>query len=316
MQAVRSAEKRLNKTIDVELVVSELPTDKTVSFFNPIKRLTERHRNKLSLSCAKPLLPPEESASLFWKKQCKLNLSQISYTNFPLRSEFLLAQSETSVPRKTTLTFYCSKTEDVEALAPFCEHTPLKVTRTSHDINVHLNENTLLTTIMLGSRPLEKALLQYLDTFTKMLCHKTAGYTHLIVPICSDTSSLVASVFSHLKKRLLQKAPDNLMVLPIPFQEAPQLVPLILRSDATITRSGGMTSVELLHVAKGQIWIHRDFPYHNKWQAGSLLDMPTWEIGNAEYLIKSKQARIIHPSTLGTYYTKLMERKKDYRLIK
>lgn len=311
MQAIRSAEKRLNKIIDVELIVSELPTDKTVSFFNPIRRLTPRHRNRLSLSCIKPFLLPGETEKVFWKKQCGLTLNQISYTNFPLRSEFLLAPSKASVPRKTTLTFHYPKTEDIEALAPFCEHTTLQVTRTSHDIKVHLNENTILTTIMLGSRPLEKALLQYLDSFTKMLCHKTADYNHLVIPICSDTSSLVTSVFSRLKKRLLQKAPDNLMVLPIPFQEAPQLVPLILRSDATITRSGGMTSVELLHVAKGQIWIHSDLPSQHTWLAGSLLDMPTWEIGNAEYLIQSKQAHIIHPSTLSTQYTKLLEQKKQ-----
>jgi hypothetical protein len=46
--------------------------------------------------------------------------------------------------------------------------------------------------------------------------------------------------------------PENLNIVPFTFQSDTELAPLRARSDATLTRSGGLTSMELLHLNRDE----------------------------------------------------------------
>ena len=81
------------------------------------------------------------------------------------------------------------------------------------------------------------------------------------------------------------------------FQEDDVIASLYYRSNATFTRSGGLTSMELMSVAQGQIWIHSEVKKPNNHQKKVCKGMPIWEWGNAIYLQKKKGACFIHPET-------------------
>ena len=72
--------------------------------------------------------------------------------------------------------------------------------------------------------------------------------------------------------------------------------------NATFTKSGGLTSMEIIAACKGSVWIHqcsapkylpKAFRYFKTIRGG----MPPWENGNAKYLIAKKGASFVTPAT-------------------
>ena len=122
---------------------------------------------------------------------------------------------------------------------------------------------------------------------------------HLLFVFCNSHSghknSLLKRVHALIKK--LEHFPHNLTVIPMCFQTDDVIASLYYRSDATFTRSGGLTAMELMSVAQGQIWIHSEVRHGTidgeKLEKG----MPIWEKGNATYLQKKKGARFITPDS-------------------
>jgi hypothetical protein len=96
--------------------------------------------------------------------------------------------------------------------------------------------------------------------------------------------------------------PSTLTILPLPYQEDTIVAPLFHRSDLTLTRSGGITAMELLTTCSKTILIHKGVP--PKWLPNFLKELPTvkegmppWERGNARYLEVKKGAKIVTPET-------------------
>jgi len=81
------------------------------------------------------------------------------------------------------------------------------------------------------------------------------------------------------------------------FQSGEVIAPLYYRSDATFTRSGGLTAMELMSVAQGQIWIHSELKNACKSETSLAKGMPIWERGNVHYLKEMKGAKLITPET-------------------
>ncbi|PCI76079.1 hypothetical protein COB21_04830 [Candidatus Aerophobetes bacterium] len=305
-KAILVAEKFLKKEISFELVIPELPTAKAVSFFTPIQRLKPFYKKRLLLTSVHPYCEFGKTDAEFWMQNCGIDSKQVSYAHFPVRSEFLLPDNQAISREKTQSLSLQFKAKEFESLMPFYKKDTVTLNRDKQSISVNISPSTILTTIMLGSRPLEKTLLNYARSFVKAVPENNLPYNHCIILICSDTASIISPAFTKLKKAL-KNLPSvaKLTILPIPFQEASTLAPLILRSDATITCSGGMTSIELMQFARGKIWIHSDF-LDKTWKSASSREMPIWEIGNAEYLIHKRQAVIINPRSLQSEYMKLV----------
>jgi len=85
------------------------------------------------------------------------------------------------------------------------------------------------------------------------------------------------------------------------FQSDEIIAPLFFRSDMTCTRSGGQTSMELMCVGQGKIWIHSETKNKGKvLQNEDLLKgIPGWEAGNAAYLQRFRNAQLVTPFTIG-----------------
>ncbi|MBP9841159.1 MAG: hypothetical protein KBC64_01890 [Simkaniaceae bacterium] len=144
-----------------------------------------------------------------------------------------------------------------------------------------LSPHVHLTTIMLGSQPTPLSIMSYVQSWINHYKDKEGCYA-LVVLCCQD----------HLLKETIGKLTPPTHLTLIPFSQAGDdlVAPLLKFSQTTITRSGGVTSHELLAVAEGQILIHSEAPPHR-----IMKGMPIWEEGNARYLIKHKKARVVTP---------------------
>ena len=77
-----------------------------------------------------------------------------------------------------------------------------------------------------------------------------------MMSITEHKNSLLKRMHDFVQK--VDNFPMHLNIIPMCFQGDEVIAPLYYRSDATFTRSGGLTSMELLSVATGQIWIHSE----------------------------------------------------------
>lgn len=94
---------------------------------------------------------------------------------------------------------------------------------------------------------------------------------------------------------------SQLKIIPLAYQTDEEVAPILARSNISITKSGGLTSMELQSVAHGRVLIHASEKYiepGRKVTEEELLEkgMPIWEAGNARYLQASKKAQIVTPA--------------------
>lgn len=166
-------------------------------------------------------------------------------------------------------------------------------------IAINIEADDKVSTILLGSQPTEEATLKYLRNYIELTKQTAAGENHLLFVFCNShtrhKNSLLKKVYHLIQK--IDKFPHNLTVIPMCFQNDDVISSLYYRSDATFTRSGGLTAMELMSVAQGQIWIHSEVRHGTADSEELGRGMPIWERGNATYLQHKKGARFITPET-------------------
>lgn len=152
----------------------------------------------------------------------------------------------------------------------------------------------LVFTIMLGSHPSKGALADYIEGFFRLVSQNEGPIVHVFILSLTGKwiekgliDDLVSQIISH------PLAPKRLRFYPISKQDDHVISKLFNRSNATITRSSGITTMELIQASKGDIWIHQEPPR-------SILGirhhgMVLWEYGNALYLNQKKGARFVSP---------------------
>lgn len=162
---------------------------------------------------------------------------------------------------------------------------------------------------MLGSQPTQQATLSYVQSFIDAFKErKESNQTHYFFVFCSQKKFEKTPLQDRIRDLILAQTnyPKNLIIIPMSSQGDDVIAPLYFRSDATLTKSGGITAMELLSVAKGKIWIHHEETSLNilqkmllsqKSSSSSYKGMPRWEYGNAIYLEELKGATIVTPET-------------------
>lgn len=302
IKAIRTIYWWTGKKITYEKVLTDLPTEKTYNYFHSIRTLSAQDRDHIILTTSKPYLPPGESEASFWWKNCKLPLSQIRYAPFPLRPAFLQHQTLDKT-RPLVLSLSIPGTKERRALKAGLRHLSFSIFFDQTSAEITLPPEIRVTLMILGGNPEESAILQYVQAFieAKQDISKHNQNDALFV-FCNTTPrkgpSLIESV-----TRLIETSndfPSSLSIFPLGFQNADMLAPLMYRSDGVLTRSGGITSMELLTACSGKIWIHRATP--SKW-GGYLFSklrtmdegMPHWERGNADHLAHIKNAQLVTP---------------------
>jgi UDP-N-acetylglucosamine:LPS N-acetylglucosamine transferase len=277
-----------SKKLRLEKVLTELPTRKATHFFHPIKFLPKFLRRLIVLEVVETFSQAPE----FWRKAARLKLAQVKLIQPPLRDAFFKLGSTS---KDSTFELYLETKNREETLL---------LTKKSPELSglSELNSTTLLfsrpanafiTTLMLGSQPHSRIIHEYLTKLQQLTLDFPQETTHLVFVLGNDKTP----GWSKLKKQWMDSElpAKNFIPILLSMQNQRTVALLFHYSDQTITRSGGLTSMELLQAARGQVWIHTESEIK---KVPQLKKMPPWEAGNAEILIKKLGAKVTTPNHL------------------
>ncbi|MCY3974808.1 MAG: hypothetical protein OXF02_04605 [Simkaniaceae bacterium] len=303
IRAVETVSRTRRKRLTVEKVITELPTDFTVHFFKPIKRLTDRDRKFLRLVSTPPLSDSGKNADRFWMSNCGMRASGVRYEDFPLRKEFEQYRRYSAAPFPDMVLRIALHDQTEKRLITGCVRRGNgKIERRKKEYVVSIRPADKVSTILLGSQPTETATVRYVRCFIEMEGkRKRAGVRHLLFVFCNADGARPGSLMKRVCTAVEQVRhyPHHLTVIPMGVQGAEVIAPLYYRSNATFTRSGGLTAMELISVSRGEIRIHSEVKGEADQETLSY-GMPAWERGNALYLRKIRGAGFISPDTFTT----------------
>lgn len=293
-KAIYLVEKWKKKSIRYEKVMVDLPTVEAGHYFVPIKKLSQKNKNRLYIHTLEPLLEDGQTEEEFWQLHTGVPLENISYASMPLRPSFKAL--DLPFPKHEPLIIaprVCSQSE-WDLLETVLKKGILETDYCDPYLNIIIPPEAKVTTLMLGSQPAYKATQKYVHHFIEL--KKTNLDRHDILFVFCRKKNLLQNICHQIME--MEKFPKNLTIIPLTFQDDSIIAPLIARSDATITRSGGMTTMELLATMQGEIFVHSEAKIRNTDAPieAYLKGIPYWEKGNAQYLLAKKQAKITTPN--------------------
>lgn len=303
IKALRFIKWKTGKDIGYEKIITDLPTIDAKHFFGGIKSLNAKDIPFLKVVTTKPILEYNETEEEFWKINCNLPLSSILYANLPLRPAFFEETTHSTEGFEINISIFSP--EDLHLTYKTVSYGSVTAKRAKNHISIPIESNDNVALMMLGANPNPKAVLSYTTHFIKTLQDRNyPSRKDLFFIFCSSQVSIKPNLRQQILTLIQQTKnyPKNLTIIPISHQNDLIIAPLLKRSNATLTRSGGLTSMELLAVSQGKIWIHKEpppqkipkfIPRMESFKQG----MPPWERGNARYLELKKGAKIITPET-------------------
>lgn len=309
--AVRTYRFLKKENIFIEKILTELPTGYASHYLTPIKRLGEKSRSLIRLVTTKPLLTDNETAEIFWQKYCGLSTQKISYGDFPIRPGFKKYQKKQKINETLTLSIKLKNNQEKVLLQEILNKVKIEGFFEETSLKLTIEPNNKVTTLMLGSQAVQEASLRYVKNFIDVIKSDPNTSTNQYFFVFCSYKQLEAVPLQEQIHHLIMNTPDyppNLMIIPMSSQEDDLIAPLYFRSDATLTKAGGVTAMELIAVAQGKIWIHHEdrpdllerFLVNNPFfTMHSYKGMPKWEYGNATYLEEIKGAQMITPETFS-----------------
>lgn len=300
VKAIKLAKKITGKPLKLEKIVTELPTDNVIHFFRPIKLLSSTDRSLIKLISTIPLLRENQTAEGFWRKNCGLSETEVCYEGFPLRPSFKQYLNKVrNRNERMKILIHVNSNKEKFLVSDSIKRGFIASEIYRDKIAINIETNDKVSTILLGSQPTEEATLKYLRNYIELMKRTAADERHLLFVFCNShtqhKNNLLKKVYHLIQK--IDDFPHNLTVIPMCFQNDNVIASLYYRSDATFTRSGGLTAMELMSVAQGQIWIHSEVRHSTVNSEQLEKGMPIWERGNAFYLQRKKGARFITPET-------------------
>jgi hypothetical protein len=262
--AVRTVNQQKKWNMHIDVYLTDLPSKKAIHFFPSIRRVSgnARLRDLVCLHSPKPMLKTGQTEEQFWRHHVG-NVHVITTEHYPIRKAFLQtdALAEKLSKKSFDVSIRLNRPEEMHiidcGIGVEKAAVPLEAPK-SYTINVKKEDKVGF--LMLGSQPTTESVLSWLRTFADASAEKAAGsHQHYLFLYCGapDTpqakNPLLESVYKELEKmRKAGHIPPHMHFVPFTNQDADQIALLMARSDLTITRSGGATSMELLqlHQAK------------------------------------------------------------------
>ncbi|MBF8262351.1 MAG: hypothetical protein HW387_16 [Parachlamydiales bacterium] len=315
--ALRVYNRMRKKNVILEKIIVDLPTDKNTHFFRPIKSLSKKNKKLLRMVSIPPLLSPGQSAEDFWRRHCNISERDVVYQKYVIRRAFCKIQGRQRDEMEFSFTARFDNPEEKRLLTKTLQRGTMRAEVGEHSARFFIAPQDRLITISLGSQPSYEATLGYVRRLLRVAMEPDSIRTpiHMIV-FCSyhkmGEDSLLRAVADLILR--MKDFPDNVTVVPLGFQDDETVAQVFHRSDLTCTRSGGQTSMELMCVMNGEIWIHSEA----KKPAGQseelsmdqlLKGIPGWEAGSALYLHRLWNAKIVTPDTFVPHGRKALSKK-------
>ncbi|MCF7852303.1 MAG: hypothetical protein K9M07_03565 [Simkaniaceae bacterium] len=286
------------RKIAFEKIITELPSEHVKHFTQPIKNLSKKEKQYIKVSCFFSSLVAEDKQEFFWQTLCGISSTDILIDTPPLRPYFLKLMGKERTQEPLNIRIFTHSKEELRLIEKTASKGCFNLIDESPYLSITIEPKDFVSIIMLGSRPHEKATLNYVSNYIEICKNaKDKNRRDLLFVFCRNYDEKPHSLFKRVENLIAfeHDYPETLTVIPMPFQDDEVIAPLFFRSDMTFTRAGGITAMELLSVCRGNIWIHTENldRFSHKHSAG----MPIWEEGNAAYLMQRKGARFITPDT-------------------
>jgi hypothetical protein len=305
LKAIRFYNFWYRKNLLLEKVLTDLPTEHTSLYFPFIRRLSKKDKKLLHIKTTEPLLSRGETPSSFWQKTCGISLAQVEYSPLPIRKSFLKFPCDSAKEKNPLpLTVKFSNKMELDLLYQTGSFGNLPLNKSALSLSFTIEPLDKVALVMMGAHPHQEPILQYIQSFIEL--SSKGSYENrrdILLIFCAKTND-AASLQNKIHQILLRTKnyPHTLTILPLPYQEDAIVAPLFYRSDLTLTRSGGITAMELLSTCSKTILIHKGSA--PKWLPSFLKELPTvregmppWERGNAKYLEAKKGAKLVTPET-------------------
>ncbi len=286
------------KEVVLQKVVVDLPTKAATHFFRSIRRLGAKDRSFLRLITIAPLLEEGETAEEFWQKTCRLSDKEICYEDVYVRQSFLKYKNQKRNKDPFSIHIRYKGEEELHLMKKsFCLGGPM-ATIEPGKVLFSIPPEAWVMTILLGSQPASGATFFYVKNLIEAV--KTQEFFQrlsFLFVFCAEHHSNLPTLFRTISDFIagVKNYPPILTIIPFSFQKDDVIAPLFFRSDATCTRSGGQTAMELMCVSSGKICIHSEATCDD--EEALLQGIPGWEAANALYLKKFFNARIVTPQT-------------------
>ncbi len=303
IKAIKVYNKIHHQHLILEKMAMELPTLSTKYFFSSIKQLSKSDLKVFKLYSTKPLLEIDKTEDAFWKRLANLRRRDIIYSALPIRKAFanligVSPEGEIPLYIKTSSIGERNYLEDLLELQNIPYANDLK------QIELEIPSRAQVITILLSSEPSENASLEYIKHILSM--HTKDENTYVFV-YCGDFQKS-KSFFENIELQCRSLSEKSYVkIIPMSFQLDDVIATLYHRSDQTITCSGGATSMELFAMSNGQIFIHSNCRKNTTKLEKLLHGMPSWEAGNAKYLMQKKGAIVTTPFSYPIFSKKIME---------
>lgn len=282
------------KEIRLEKVLADLPTKKATHFFRAIKRLSPKNRRLIRLISIAPLLEEGETEEEFWQETCGLSAKEVVCEEVYVRLAFRKYKGQ---PRPSSPVHIRMKTnggQELELMKRAIGRGAIQAHLHDQEVEFKILPEDRVITVLLGSQPAKQATLNYVKHMTQI----ARDFPHIknhVFAFCGNHQEKEESLFQQVAAfaASLKDHPANLSIVPFSFQNESVIAPLFHRSDATCTRSGGQTAMELMCVGTGEIWVHSEA----KPGQDILKGMPGWEAASASYLERLRGAKIVTTDT-------------------
>ncbi len=253
-------EKKWNMHMHIHL--TDLPSKKAVHFFPSIRKLANNDvlRNMVTLHAAAPITKNGQTESEFWEKYIG-KIKVISSEQFPIQKAFIhTAELKKNLEQPVSkVKIKLNHPEEADIIRKGSFET--KATFDEKEAAFDIKKEDKLAFLMLGSMPTTEAVLDWVHTFAEesKRCANEQRQ-HYFFLYCGKPSSdqepnvLLPQINDALEKlKNAGKLAPNFTLVPFSYQSDDVIAFLMARSDMSITRSGGITSMQLLELDKADL---------------------------------------------------------------
>ena len=328
LRAIKQYNKEEKTNLKLDLYMTDLVTPSATHFTKFIKKINGRKPSKKNTSNKKNTISRIDFLRLHVPNQPDKNFIE-TLTSKGFETKNLIVPTDSSPnplvhPVYTNYDINQFSLNKVSIKANETERELLKelgaITSIGNtDIfDYQMGEEDPASFIMLGSQPSDATISAYVKEYIKLANEKPSETHHLFLfsgKYSEDKGEIYQKVIKQIKQIKKDEGgqfPTNLKVLPLSYQSPEQLINLYLRCS-TITRSGGLTSMELLYVHELQNKINKKFPNHNPKRfihaettksADETEGILNWERGNYDYLNQNIGANVLTPKSFINKFSK------------
>lgn len=266
MRAMQTVNKEKQWNMHMHVYLTDMPSKKAIHFFPSIKKVTQDRdlRHMLTLHAPAPILKNGQSAQEFWRKYCG-KVHVITDEQFPIREAFLETEALKNRLEQEVLEVKLKLNHSSEAdilKAGLTEAASEIVDVDDSKITLQIRDQDKLAFLMLGSQPTTQSVLSWLHTFvkTKQGDEADRGHQRYLFLYCGVAHTddirnpLLDAVHAEIVRlKEVGALPSDLNIVPFTNQSADEIALLMARSDVSITRSGGATSMELLQLHEADL---------------------------------------------------------------